>query len=81
MSNRKKILLAVPYFLWWILYFLLSAQSRNEYEMGKLRGMDCIGSRDCGMIAGSTTEFSYDPSSPPTRRYYTWKEWWSNRGY
>jgi hypothetical protein len=78
----KKILLAIPYFFWWILYVILTLDKRTEYQMAVSEGMDCVGSEDDSMfIKGTTTIYYFDPSKPPTRRYVTWKEFWESRGY
>lgn len=76
----KTILLYIWWGILYFLYFLLTIKERTEYMRGESKGMDCIGSRDVSMlIPGHTTEFTYDPTKPPTRRYTTWKEFIKNK--
>lgn len=82
--NKKytKILMAVPYFLLWILYFFITIEERNRYSIGKMKGIDCIVSKDVSkFLYGTTTEYIFDPNSKPQRRYTTWKEFWKLKGY
>lgn len=78
----KKVLMLIPYFLLWILYFLLTSKERERYMMAKSRGYDCIASKDDSyIIPGSATIYTYDRNKKPTRRFLTWREFWKARGY
>lgn len=83
MNNKyKKILLAIPYFILYIFYVILTINERNQYMMGEEKGMNCVGEKDVSwFVPGSTTEYYFDPKSKPTRNYITWKEFWKARGY
>lgn len=78
----KKILMAIPYFLLWILYVNLTLKKRNEYMESEKRGMKCIGSKDTSLlIPGFETTYYFDKTEKPQRDYITWKEFWKARGY
>lgn len=82
MTKSKKILLAIPYFLLYILYFLLTLEKRNEYMMSETKGYKCVGSKDTSLfIPGSETTYYFDKNKKPEREYLTWKEFWKARGY
>lgn len=76
-TKREKILMAVPYFLLWLLYVLLTLNRRSEYQMAVAKGYQCTHSED-GLTSRT---YYFDPSLPPQRRYLTWKEFWTARGY
>lgn len=74
--------MAVPYFLLWIFYVLLTLEDRNRYLMAVGKNMDCVGSRDASKILyGSVTEYTFNPNAKPQRRYMTWSEFWKQKGY
>lgn len=78
----KKALMTLPYFLIWVLYFLLTMEKRTMYMMGEEKGMNCIESKDVSrFVPGSTTEYTYDSNSKPHRDYLSWGEFWKARGY
>lgn len=82
MINMKKILMTVPYFFLWIFYFFLTMKERNEYIIGKSKGMHCTNSYDSSrFIYGSATTYEFDKNKKPERNYITWTEFWRNRGY
>ncbi len=82
MTNRKKILMATPYFLLWIFYFFFTLEERNEYMMAKSKGCKCIGSEDTSfLVPGSERTYYFSPTEKPQREYLTWKEFWEKRGY
>jgi len=71
----KKLILYIKLGFLYFLYFLITMKERMEYMQGEIKGMDCVGSRDVSiLIPGGITEYKYDPTKPPTRRYVTWKE-------
>lgn len=69
--------MTIPYFLLWILYFIITIDERNRYSEAVKRGMDCVGS----VTRMNSITFEFNPNQPPVRRYYTWTEFWNNRGY
>lgn len=74
--------MAIPYFLLWVVYVLLTMEERNQYLMGQEKGMDCFHSHDDSyIIPGSVTKYYFDRHSKPVRRYTTWKEFWRGKGY
>lgn len=78
----KKVLMAIPYFLLWIVYLGVTSNKRSEYIHAKARGHKCIGSRDTSLfIHGSERTYYFDPSQKPERDYITWREFWKDRGY
>ena len=78
----KKILLAIPYFILWILYFLFTIEKRNEYMVAKSKGYKCIGSKDTSLfIPGSEITYYFDPTQKPERDYVSWSEFWKSKGY
>jgi len=80
--NIRKSLMAIPYFLLWVLYVMLTLKNRNEYMMSEQRGYKCTGSKDTSrFMYGSVTTFYYDPTKKPERDYITWKQFWNARGY
>lgn len=82
MKTLLKIILAPFAFLLWILVVIITMKERNEYLMAQSRGMDCIESKDVSVfIPGHTTEFRYDPTKKPTKRYPTWRQFWTRMGY
>lgn len=81
-TRKSKILIAIPYFLLWCIYLLISLEKRTEYMMAKEKGCKCIGSKDTSwFIPGSETTYYFDPSKKPKREYITWREFWEYRGY
>lgn len=76
----KKKLMAIPYFLLWIFYFMVTIPMRNRYERGVEKGMHCYKSRPSGFM-GESIDFYYDPEQRPYREYSTWSEFWKARGY
>lgn len=77
MTAKKKILMAVPYFLLWIVYLCITANERQNYAMGKVEGKHC--SRSEGDLFGNT--YYFQPGIKPFRTYMNWKEFWKSRGY
>lgn len=78
----KKTLMALPYFLLWVLYFFLTIEKRNQYMMAEEKGMRCMGSHFDGFYyMGTVTKYYFDPKQKPVREYLTWKEFWKQRGY
>lgn len=78
----KKVLLSIPYFLLWIIYFILTAEKRTEYMLAQEKGCKCVGPKDTSLlIPGSETTYYFDRTKPPVREYITWKEFWTARGY
>lgn len=72
----------IPYFLLWLLYVMVTTNERLQYAKAKEKGMDCYSSKDASVFFyGSVTEFKYDPTSPPIRRFLTWREYWKIKGY
>lgn len=69
--------MAVPYFLAWILYWMITATERQNYAMGKLEGKHCWYSE--GDLTGNT--YYFDPTRKPVRTYLTRKEFWQSKGY
>lgn len=69
--------MSIPYFLLWIFYFILTLDERNEYLQAQSKNMDCVNSHN-GMF---TSTYEFDPNKKPVRRYSTWSEFWSQRGY
>lgn len=68
--------------LWleWIFYFLLTQDERLRYQRGLMKGMHCISRKDVSKIlAGSVTEFTYDPNKKPFRQYLTRKEFFNRK--
>lgn len=81
-SRSKKVLMAIPYFLLWLLYLFLTMEKRTEYMMAESKGMKCVGSKDTScFLPGSETTYYFDPKKKPQRDYITWKEFWKARGY
>lgn len=81
-SRSKKVLMAIPYFLLWLLYFFLTMEKRTEYIMSESKGMKCVGSKDTScFLPGSETTYYFDPKEKPQRDYITWKQFWKARGY
>lgn len=79
---KEKILMTIPYFLLWVLYFLLTMKDRSMYIEAEEKGMACVGSEDVSwFLPGSTIEYYFDPNKKPVRGYITWKEFWNKRGY
>lgn len=77
MTKRKKILMAVPYFLLWTVYLCITANDRQNYMMGKAEGKHCY--RSEGDLFGNT--YWFDRTKKPERTYMNWKEFWASRGY
>lgn len=79
---NKKILLSVPYFLLWLLYWFLTLEERNEYLVAQNKKMHCTKSYDSSFILpGVTTTYELGPNKKPKRKYITWKQFWKQRGY
>lgn len=78
----KRKLMAIAYFLQWILYFLLTMDVRTNYMIGQQKGMHVEKSEDKSwLLPGSTTEYTFNPNRKPERDYITWNEFWKARGY
>jgi hypothetical protein len=78
----KKVLMTIPYFFLWVLYFILTMEKRNEYMMAQSKGYKCTGSKDTSwFLPGSERTYYFDPTKKPEREYLTWKEFWIARGY
>jgi len=81
-SRRKKVLLAAPYFLLWLLYVFLTMEKRTEWMMAEEKGMKCMGSKFDGFYyMGTVTKYYFDPNQKPLREFITWREFWKARGY
>ena len=74
----KKVLMIIPYFLLWVIYFLMTLDDRNKYEISKAKGMNCVGHK---MVSPFTEEYTFDKNQIPQKNYTTWKEFWTNKGY
>lgn len=74
-----KYILIIKKFLGWLLYWFLTQNERHLYQMGKIKGMQCIKTEDESiLLPRSTVTYYYNPNQEPTRTYLTWKEYWSN---
>lgn len=73
----KKYVFIIPYFLLWILYFILTIGERANYIQAKSVGFDCV---KCENGLFSST-YTFDTTNRPIRRYKTWAEFWEIRGY
>jgi hypothetical protein len=78
----KKALMAIPYFLLWLLYVIITVDARQRYMAGKSMGYHCYQKKDTSrFIYGSVTEYSFNRGIPPQRGYLTWREFWEDRRY
>ncbi len=76
------MLMAIPYFMLYVFYVLITLEQRNEYMSAQAKGMHCVGSKDSSfIITGSARTYYFDPNQKPRRNYRTWREFWTVRGY
>lgn len=68
---------AIPLFLLWIIYFLITLNARDRYSVGLRKGLHCVASKDD--LTG--TDYFFRRGVKPYREYKTWVEWWTDRGY
>lgn len=80
-TRQQKILMAIPYFLLWLLYFALTVEARNRFMMAESKGYHCYDSKETGWLPGSEQTYYFDRTKPPQRDYITWKEFWKGKGY
>ncbi len=62
-------------FLKYVIYYLVTADERHCYSMGKIKGMHCEGYNSDG-FGGRI--YKYNPNKTPFRDYLTWKEFKEN---
>ena len=66
----------IKFYLGYIFYWFIIAEDRRYYEIGKIKGYHCVGSRDDSYVVyGSARVYEFDLSKPPTRNYLTFSEY------
>lgn len=64
-------------FILWLLYVLITAESRDRYMAGKTKGYHCYKAN----TNLNSTEYCFDRNEKPYKEYLTWKDFWSKFGY
>ncbi len=72
-----KYIKAIPSFLLWLFYVLITANDRARYTAGVHRGLHC---HKMTTHMNSTT-YHFLPGTKPYREYITWREFWQQRGF
>lgn len=68
---------AIPLFLLWCLYFIITLNARGRYMQGCSKGHHCV--RQINHL--NSTEYVFKKGVKPYREYRTWREWWKQFGY
>jgi hypothetical protein len=76
-----KYIKAIPSFILYIIYDIITTDKRLEYEKALQIGHDVICSKRKSDLLGEDIIYYYDRSKPPTRRYLNWVEYWKLRGF
>lgn len=72
MKNINKILW---FYLKYIMYWMITIQERDHYNMGIVKGYHCTGSYDDSyFLYGSARVYTYE-KRPPERNYITFKQY------
>lgn len=76
-----KWLMICPYFIVYVFYVLLTMKERNEYLLAEMHQAKCVHSEDTSQFLTSEKTYYFDKSKKPERKYMTWEEFWSDKGY
>ncbi len=72
-----KYIKAIPSFILWLFYVLLTANARSRYMAGVQRGYHCYAMT----THMNSTTYHFKRGVKPYREYITWKEFWITRGF
>lgn len=70
------ILKLLKFYVGYGFYVMITVDERNNYLKAKEKGYNCTHSEDDSLfLYGSARVYHFDPSQPPTRDYFTYKQY------